>query len=187
MKRLIQWLELLSLLAGLAGIAAFGAVLGLWLSFIVRDLVVPTLSVWHVACASAVFAVASMTLLLTSSDWFGESFYYVVIPFLIPAMALDQAQKWCERRSWPRSMKSAVDQLVATLDSESLQVLREMPEENLGELHFGLAWGIRNGFGLWAGNCELLAECGTDNVDVASNIIVHQLWKRLRADAVTAG
>src|SRR5262245_59535730 len=50
----------------------------------------------------------------------------------------------------------------------------------LALLHFDLGMGIRNSFGLWAGNRELLEDCGHDDPDIASAVILARLLERLR-------
>jgi len=73
-----------------------------------------------------------------------------------------------------------VERLLASLSAADLDSLRRMPEQQLINLHFGLALHIRNEFGLWAGNGDLLSACGTDEADAASAAIVHALWARLQ-------
>src|SRR5436309_3417363 len=74
----------------------------------------------------------------------------------------------------------AEDRLAAALSAADLDSLRRMPEQQLINLHFGLALHIRNEFGLWAGNGDLLSACGTDEAAAASAAIVHALWARLQ-------
>ena len=73
-----------------------------------------------------------------------------------------------------------MERLLASLSAADLDSLRRMPEQQLINLHFGLALHIRNEFGLWAGNGDLLSACGTDEADAASAAIVHTLWARLQ-------
>jgi hypothetical protein len=190
-RRILWWLERLELLALLAGMAACGAGIGLAIGLGLRAWLVPSLGVGWVIAGAVVVGVAAPVLLPKCGDWFGDKVFTVLfvmaLPFLVPAGLLHLLLKWCERRSWPRSLQAAVDQLLADLDAESLQRLREMPEEDLCQLHFDLGMGIRNGFGLWAGNRELLAECGTDDADVASGVIVGRLWQQVRGPTPPGG
>jgi hypothetical protein len=43
---------------------------------------------------------------------------------------------------------------------------------------------IRNEFGLWAGNTELLSSCGSETMhpDHASRVILRALWEKLRKE-----
>ena len=70
-----------------------------------------------------------------------------------------------------------------SMKSEEYIICQEMTWVNL---HFSLGQGIRNEFGLWAGNEELLESCKamagkTDlHIDSASSVIIKALWERLR-------
>jgi hypothetical protein len=61
-----------------------------------------------------------------------------------------------------------------------------MAEVELSVLHTTVGEYIRNEFGLWSGNKDLLTACcffaKRDKVseDDASSIIIRELWKRLR-------
>jgi hypothetical protein len=59
--------------------------------------------------------------------------------------------------------------------------------EMVGRCHFSLGLWIRNNFGLWGGNSDLMASCaggkprGYMDPDTASGIILEALWDRLHA------
>jgi hypothetical protein len=61
-----------------------------------------------------------------------------------------------------------------------------MDEGELINLHHSLGEYIRNEFGLWSGNDDLMSSCcaiaKTDKIheDTASTIIIEELWERLR-------
>lgn len=82
----------------------------------------------------------------------------------------------------PKSVDEAVAALKDKLSEANLEQISLMREEDLIGLHFGLGTWIRNAFGLWGGNGELLASCGSADMhpDDASGIIIHALWKSLR-------
>lgn len=50
----------------------------------------------------------------------------------------------------------------------------------LENLHVSLGPYIRNQFGLWAGNTELLDDCGTTHADDAYMVILNALVRRLK-------
>lgn len=185
MRRLLWSLEFLEILAMIAGMAAFEFSVCLGFGLVLRVLVAPSLPIWWVIAVAAIMATLRPLLLPDLEDVVKEKASAIVflfaLPFLAPSMLFHCLLKWCERRRWPRSLRAAIDQIVAELDAESLRDLREMPQENLCELHFGLGLWIRNGFGLWQGNRELLAECETDDADTASGIILLRLWEHVRA------
>jgi hypothetical protein len=86
---------------------------------------------------------------------------------------------------WPRTVPEAVERLLASRTEGDLDTLRRTPEADLAGLHFGLALYVRNEFGLWQGNRELLDAAlrdagGLGDADAASTAIVHALWTRLR-------
>ena len=61
-----------------------------------------------------------------------------------------------------------------------------MAEIELSDLHTTIGEYIRNEFGLWAGNNDLMTSCcffakrEKVSEDEASSIIIRELWKRLR-------
>lgn len=81
---------------------------------------------------------------------------------------------------WPKTLDEAVARLLSVLSEESKQVVRETSEADLIRFHFSWGQGIRNDFGLWRGNRELLASCGHVHPDDASMVIIKAVWKRLR-------
>jgi hypothetical protein len=62
-------------------------------------------------------------------------------------------------------------------------VVRTTPATELDMLHFGLGMTIRNECGLWDGNTDLLASCGSPDMhpESASDVIVRAVCERLRA------
>jgi len=58
--------------------------------------------------------------------------------------------------------------------------LGHRPEEQLIRFHHGWGTGIRNEFGLWKGNKELLADCHAEHPDDASMVIIQAVWERLQ-------
>lgn len=82
----------------------------------------------------------------------------------------------------PKSLKEAVETLKILLRQEELDQIASKSEMELWEYHFGLGLFIRNGFGLWGGNKELLRDCGSTRMhpDNASGVIISALWKDLQ-------
>lgn len=81
---------------------------------------------------------------------------------------------------WPKSLDDAVTHLLNVLDDESKQAVRDTVESDLIRFHFPWGQGIRNEFGLWRGNRELLESCGAERPDDASMVIIKAVWRRLR-------
>jgi hypothetical protein len=99
------------------------------------------------------------------------------------------------RKEWPKTVEEAVDQLLSSMPEEYREVLKNTAEEDLALFNHGLGTYIRNEFGLWANNGELLKSCGSQmmpdsayddylmmmvNPDEASMVIIKALWGRLQ-------
>lgn len=94
---------------------------------------------------------------------------------------------------WPSTFTAAVDRLMSTMTADDLTALRDTPKGSLIQYHFSLGMYIRNEFGLWQGNDELLRSCYpevTDSYlleiikqdpDGASTRIIEGLWRRLQS------
>jgi hypothetical protein len=85
-----------------------------------------------------------------------------------------------ERAGWPKTVDEAVTRILAEMDDADKARVRGTKKEDLIEFHHGWGTGIRNEFGLWKGNTNLLADCHTDTPDTASMVIIEAVWQRLR-------
>ena len=87
---------------------------------------------------------------------------------------------------WPKTVDETVDLIIADLSNEDKEMIREMSKGGLVTLHHELGMCIRNSFGLWEGNTELLEACGSPVMkpDSASAVIIEATWKRLRETPV---
>lgn len=63
------------------------------------------------------------------------------------------------RKKWPRTVAEAVNRLIQEMSEEDRETLKNTPEKDLIMYHFSLGMWIRNEFGLWQGNDELLKSC----------------------------
>jgi len=84
--------------------------------------------------------------------------------------------------NYPKTVTEAVDILMHILPKEDLAKLKSRSETDLFDLHFGLGQWIRNNFGLWEENYELMHNCGAKNQDDASLFIIRALWKNLNSN-----
>ena len=88
--------------------------------------------------------------------------------------------------NFPRTVDEAVDRLISQFPLRDRTEIAKMSKEDLGGLHVSLGKYIRNQFGLWAENKELMKSCcsvsGEDALhqDDAASVIVNELWKILR-------
>jgi len=85
---------------------------------------------------------------------------------------------------YPKTIQTAVEVLLAELPEKDREAIRIMAEDQLFSLHLNLGNHIRNGFGLWEGNEELLKACCHDTflrgADGASMVIINALWWKLQ-------
>jgi hypothetical protein len=88
----------------------------------------------------------------------------------------------------PKTIKEAVETLKSKLKPNDLSRIAKMKKTDLISLHHGLGRWIRNNFGLWAGNKELIKDV-TDNaqvkplsphVDSISFSIIQELWREIK-------
>ena len=88
-----------------------------------------------------------------------------------------------ECRRWPKTVDDAVDMLIVHMSEEEKEQVRNTSEEGLIALHPDLGMCIRNSFGLWEGNEELLETCGSPAMhpDSASAVIIEATRERLRS------
>ena len=61
--------------------------------------------------------------------------------------------------SWPATVSEAAARIVRALSRREKSGLASASDEDLYAHHFGLGASIRNNFGLWEGNTDLLDDC----------------------------
>ena len=84
------------------------------------------------------------------------------------------------RASWPSNLDQAVARLIDGMDDADKKMLRDTKKGDLVLFHHGWGTGIRNEFGLWRGNTNLLADCHAEHPDDASTVIIDAVWRRLQ-------
>jgi hypothetical protein len=95
---------------------------------------------------------------------------------------------------YPQTVKTAVAALVELLDDQQKAEVVALAKDDLIELHFGLGQYVRNAFGLWGSNPELLDDCARERAsqrgdpdsqalmihpDDAAMLLLEILWHRL--------
>jgi hypothetical protein len=86
----------------------------------------------------------------------------------------------------PKTVDESVKRLISELSLKDKTTIANMAEIELSVLHNSIGEYIRNEFGLWTGNKELMTSCRffakRDKVSEndASSIIIKELWKKLR-------
>src|SRR4030095_10902693 len=77
-----------------------------------------------------------------------------------------------EHAAWPKTVDEAVGRLLGDLNEVDKARVRATRKEDLILFHHGWGTGIRNEFGLWRGNTNLMADCHADHPDGASMVII---------------
>ena len=89
-----------------------------------------------------------------------------------------------QEKNYPKTIAEAVDHLISTLSEEDKEVIKKTSKNDLIQFHHGLGTYIRNAFGLWKDNKELIEACGQSYPifvpDSVSEVIIESLWKKLR-------
>jgi hypothetical protein len=97
-----------------------------------------------------------------------------------------ELDKIIQSKRLPKTVDEAVNRLISELTLKDNTTIANMAEDELSTFHTTLEEYIRNEFGLWTDNKDLMASCcfiaKRDNIheDEASSIIIRELWKKLR-------
>ena len=89
-------------------------------------------------------------------------------------------------KDFPKTVAQAVKRLKRELPLEDKGIIKDIQEDDLNGLHISIGRYIRNEFGLWSGNNELMESCcsvsGVDKLheDDASAVIITELWRQLQ-------
>ena len=83
---------------------------------------------------------------------------------------------------WPTTVKETVDDIILKMSDESKELIRTTKKEDLIRFHHGWGMGIRNYYGLWRGNTQLIwSACAKQcHPDHASMVIIEAVWRRLQ-------
>jgi hypothetical protein len=83
---------------------------------------------------------------------------------------------------WPTSVAETVEDIVQRMSEEAKEIVRTTKKEDLIKFHRGFGMGIRNYYGLWRGNNNLiLSACGKPcHPDEASMVIIEAVWTALQ-------
>ena len=84
------------------------------------------------------------------------------------------------RALWPRTVEQAVTRIVMDMDEADRKVVKDTRKEDLIRFHHGWGTSIRNEFGLWRDNTNLMTDCHADHPDAASMVIIEAVWQRLQ-------
>jgi hypothetical protein len=85
-----------------------------------------------------------------------------------------------ERAGWPKTLDEAVTNILASMSDADKTQVRDTKKSDLILFHHSWGMGIRNEFGLWKGNTNLMSDCHADEPDAASMVIIEAVWQRLQ-------
>jgi len=84
---------------------------------------------------------------------------------------------------WPVTVDAVVTDILSSMNDENKDILQNTPRDDLILFHHGWGTGIRNYYGLWRGNEDLIRDaCGGEicHPDDASMVIIERTWKALQ-------
>ncbi len=87
-----------------------------------------------------------------------------------------------EKVNWPKTVKEAVDIFLCEMSGRDKLLLRNTKKDDLIKFHFSTGAGIRNRFGLWAGNRELMEDTKCFHPDDASMVIIEAVWEAIQKE-----
>lgn len=82
----------------------------------------------------------------------------------------------------PKNRKEAIAVLDQILPQEQKDHLKGMKKEDLIMLHHGFGTGLRNGFGLWHGDSQIVKDYGGGDPDDVSMKLIEEYWATLHAE-----
>lgn len=148
---------------------------------------------WTILLGTALLGGTVCCAYIPSFDMFGPSkclglaYTCIAAPALVFGLPFIILEEYLDCKRWPRTVDEAVERLLAEMKPETRRELLGLPVDDLPLLHCGLAMQIRNGFGMWSGNDALLEDCGSEEPDIASWVVVEHLLARLREAAADSG
>lgn len=78
---------------------------------------------------------------------------------------------------YPRTVREAIRAFLSRTTENERDVIRSLTKEELVNVHHILGMRIRNEFGLWDDNYELLISSGMAHPDDASMVIIEAVWE----------
>lgn len=106
----------------------------------------------------------------------------ILIVLSTQAEVLAEDKNGLQPGKWPTTVESTVSDILLSMTEENRQTIKTTKKEDLIMFHHGWGTGIRNHYGLWRGNKELLeSACGKPcHPDDASMIIIEAVWNKLQ-------
>lgn len=95
----------------------------------------------------------------------------------------DDEEEILNPSNWTTTMDATAKDIIKSLPTKDKEIVRNTKKENLIMFHHGWGTGIRNHYGLWRGNNQLLKDvCGKEECDPdhASMLIIEKVWELLQ-------
>jgi hypothetical protein len=124
-----------------------------------------------------------------AKDTYDKIFHVITSAYWLTQAKIDEAPTQGSGRTspgLPRSVSEAVSRLLTDMTLKDKATMANMTEGELTNLNFTLGSYIRNAFGIWSGNEELIEACRTASGHPAlprkeaATVIIRELWKELR-------
>ena len=111
-----------------------------------------------------------------------SSALFAILAFSTSLSAFSAEPEMLGPEKWPTTVESTVKDILSTMSEKDKELIRKTKRQDLIMFHHGWGTGIRNYYGLWRGNKELIiSACGAPcHPDEASMVIIEAVWKKLQ-------
>lgn len=101
---------------------------------------------------------------------------------LLPVSAIAEDEPELGPDTWPTTVEATVKDIVGALSEDDKATVRAAKKEDLIMFHHGWGMGIRNHYGLWRGNSQLIESACSRlcHPDDASMVIIEAVWSALQ-------
>lgn len=100
---------------------------------------------------------------------------FVIFPLLIIIVC-----SGIKPKSRPKTIDEAAMLIIKKMKKKEKKTIKETSPFDLILYHHGWGTGIRNEFGLWNDNTELMKDCGNTHPDDCSMKIIYRVWQILQ-------
>jgi len=129
---------------------------------------------WFVNCCLVLSFLVTLGFIVRTpriSNW--------LFPLQIIELKSQLSENEMEAPDWPTTTSQAVMLITEELTDDDRSAIGNLRYRDMIQFHHGLGTYVRNRFGLWRGNTELLKSTGKDHPDDASQVILEQLYTHL--------
>ena len=87
--------------------------------------------------------------------------------------------------SIPKTVDKAAEAFINNLQKDDIEFIKNVSREDGFYLGISMGRTIRNSFGLWNGNEELIKDSNETHPDDVSSIILDKIWEKLNPEDIT--